>query len=374
MKIDRRKVALVHHWLLTMTGGERVCEAIYEIFEEKPDLFCLLADVRQLSPALKRAFISTSFIEKLPFARKHYRYFSPLFPLAVEQLDLFPYDLVISSDSSVVKGVLTRPDACHICYCHSPMRYAWNMSQEYLKDASGVKRLIIVLTMHYLRLFDHAAAARVDYFVANSKTVRQRIAKYYRRNAEVIYPPCDVEKFAISPRMGDYYLCVGRLVGYKRHDVAVGAFNRSGRRLLIVGEGPEDARLKASAKKNIEFLGWVSNETLATLYGECQALIFPNEEDLGLVPLEAQASGRPVIAYGRGGALETVITDRTGLFFAEQTPEALNRAVDDFECRAAQFDPVEIRDNALRFGKEKFKEAFKKHVERCLIDHRTRYA
>jgi glycosyltransferase involved in cell wall biosynthesis len=364
--LGRGKVALVHHWLLSMTGGERVCEAICEIFG-KPDIFCLVADTRQLSPILKGVSVKTSLIQSLPFARKYYRYYAPLFPLAVELLDLRSYDLVISSDASVVKGVLTGPETCHICYCHSPMRYAWNMFPEFLQGMNGVKRLAVALTMHYLRSFDHAAAARVDHFVANSNNVKRRILKYYRRESEVIYPPCDLERFAISSSLGDYYLCVGRLVAYKRFELAVQAFNRSGKRLLIVGEGPEMARLKASAKKNIQFLGWVSNEELASLYTKCRALVFPGEEDFGIVPLEVQASGRPVIAYGRGGALETVIPPTTGLFFYEENPEALNNAVDEFEHTLTSFDPHKIRDNAMRFSRERFQREFLGFLLKLLV-------
>lgn len=370
MDIDQFNVALVHHWLLAMAGGERVCEAICEIVA-KPDIFCLLADPRRLSAILKSGSITTSFIQNLPLSHKYYRYYAPLFPIAVELFDLRPYDLVISSDSSVVKGVLTRPDSCHICYCHSPMRYAWNMFQEYAEGGSPLKRVLMSPAMHYLRLYDHAASARVDHFVANSRVVRDRIRKYYRRDAKVIYPPCEVERFAISPKVSDYYLCVGRLVGYKRLDIAVRAFTMSGRRLVIVGEGPDEARLKAMAGRNIEFLGWASDAELASLYGECRALVFPAEEDFGIVPVEAQASGRPVIALGKGGALESIIPNETGMLFYEQTPEALERVVAQFEMVSDSFHPESIREKAQRFSKERFKREFQDFVLECWCEHES---
>lgn len=363
MDRDHGKVALVHHWLLSMTGGEQVCEAIWESFG-KPDIHCLVADPRRLSPILKGASVNTSFIQSLPFAKKCYRYYAPLFPLAVELLDLRAYDLVISSDASVVKGVLTGPETCHICYCHNPMRHAWNLFPEHLQGINAVKKLAVALTMHYLRVFDYQAAARVDYFIANSNNVKNRILKYYRRESEVIYPPCSLDRFAPSSSLGDYYLCVGRLVAYKRFELAVKAFNSSGRRLVVVGEGPEKASLKASAKDNIQFLGWVSDAKLASLYAKCKALVFPGEEDFGIVPLEAQASGRPVIAYGRGGALETIVPRTTGQFFDEEHPDALNAAVDELEHTLSSFDPQKIRENAARFSRERFQREFRDLVRR----------
>lgn len=364
------KTALVHHWLLYMTGGERVCEAICELIPGI-DLFSLLADVPRLSPVLRSCSITTSFLQRLPFARGHHRYFAPLFPLAVDLLDLSGYDLVITSDSSVVKGVLTAPDTCHVCYCHSPMRYAWNMSREYLKGLNLPKRWAMGITMHYLRIYDYSAAARVDFFAANSHTVKNRIAKYYRRKAEVIHPPCDVKRFEVSDGVGDYYLCAGRLVGYKRADLAVQAFNETGKRLLIAGGGPDERYLKSIAGKNVEVLGRVSDKEMASLYAGCKALVFPGEEDFGIVPVEAQACGRPVIAYGKGGALETVVPGKTGVFFTEQTPRSLNRAVDTFERSIESFQPFEIRRNAAKFSTEVFRERFGEFLKRCRKEHAT---
>lgn len=371
MRLDECRSALVHHWFFTMAGGERVCEAVCEILD-RPDLFSIVADPGSLSQTLKRSRLTTSFVRHIPGAQKWYRYYTWMFPLAVELFDLSAYDLVVSSDANTVKGVITSPETCHVCYCHSPMRYAWNLSHEYRRVSNPVKRLLISLTMHYLRLWDYCAAARVDYFVANSRTVRRRIASYYRRDAKVIYPPCDVDRFRVATAIDDYYLLVGRLVDYKKADLAVQAFSRNGRRLLVVGRGPQLKRLQAVAGPNIEFLDSVDDRQLADLYSRCRALIFPGEEDFGIVPVEAQAAGRPVIAYAKGGALETVVPGETGLFFFEQTPEALNAAVKEFERTMGSFDPESVRRHAGQFGKERFKREMAEHLEWCLNDHAQR--
>ncbi len=372
MDFTKIRTALVHHWFLNRSGGEKVCEDICEILQV-PDVFAILADPEALSPALKRRSITTSFVQKIPRAKAWHRYYAWLFPLAVELLDVRSYDLVITSDSSTVKGVITQPETCHICYCHSPMRYAWNMFGDYLDTQGTIKRALMSLVMHYLRLWDFSASSRVDYFVANSQIVRDRIRKYYRRDAKVIYPPCDTDKFQISSVVGDYYLFVGRLVSYKGAEIAIEAFGLSGKPLKVVGDGPEKNRLKTRAKANVEFLGWVSDDELAALYSSCKALIFPAEEDFGIVPVEAQACGKPVIAFGRGGALETIVHDKTGLFFHEQTPEALNDAVESFEAKFDLFDPKAIRLNAERFGRQRFQQEFGQYVEECLEDHKSRF-
>ncbi len=368
VELQSARTAVIHPWLLTMGGAERVTELICEMFD-RPRLFCLVADPARLSSALNAHPISTSFIQRIPFSRRNYRSLAALFPLAAEQFDLRPYDLVVSSDFSIVKAVITRPEICHICYCHTPPRYAWNMSQEYLSQGNLLKRWAIRIVMHYLRLVDFAAAARVDFFAANSQTVRKRIGKYYRREAEVIHPPCDTDRFKISRDVGDYYLWVGRLVHYKRVDLAVKAFNATGRRLVVVGDGPERRRLRGLAGPNIQFLGRASEDELPALYSRCKALIFPGEEDFGIVPVEAQAAGRPVIAYGRGGALESVIPKETGLFFFEQSPEALNQAVIQLENSVEHFNPERVRENALRFSKDRFKQQWATFVEGCVRSH-----
>lgn len=371
MRLEECRSALVHHWFFTMAGGERVCEAVCELLD-KPDLFSIVADPGSLSETLKRSTLTTSFVQQVPGARKWYRYYTWMFPLAVELFDLSGYDLVISSDANTVKGVVTNPETCHVCYCHSPMRYAWNLFHEYRRVPNPLKSALISLTMHYLRLWDYCAAGRVDYFVANSQTVKRRIATYYRREAKVIYPPCDVERFGISTRIDDYYLLVGRLVDYKKADLAIRAFGRSGRRLLVVGSGPQLKILQDIAGPNVEFLDRVDDRQLADLYSRCKALIFPGEEDFGIVPVEAQAAGRPVIAYGKGGALETVVSGKTGLFFHKQTIEHLNAAVEQFERDMDAFEPSAIRGHAERFGKNRFQTEIREHLEWCLRDHAER--
>jgi glycosyltransferase involved in cell wall biosynthesis len=363
------KAAVVHHWLLGMTGGEKVCEAVCEMLGS-PDVYCLLAEPSRLSLALNRCSITTSFVQNLPLSSTHYRYYAWLFPLAVESFDLREYDLVITSDANTMKGVITRPETCHICYCHSPMRYAWNMFQDYLQDLGRFKALAMSLVMHYLRLWDHAAAARVDYFVANSRTVRNRIRKYYRRDAAIIHPPVEVDRFQEEGRSGDYYLCLSRLVGYKRIDVAVDAFSQNGRRLVVVGTGPEAEKLKSRGARNVEFVGAVSDEERDALYLGCKAFVFPGEEDFGIVMVEAQAAGKPVIAFGKGGAAEIVVPDRTGVYFMEQTPNALTAAVANFEHREDSFFPETIRAHARLFSRERFEREFGDLVQACLTKHR----
>ncbi len=362
------RAALVHHWFMAMSGGEKVCESICEILGA-PDLYSIVADPKSLSHTLRKSSLETSFIQRLPKAKELYRYYAPLFPLAVESFDLTSYDLVISSDSSVVKGVKTLPETCHICVCYSPMRYAWNAFHDYTRNFGPIKRGLTAILMNYLAVYDYSASARVDFFAAISETTRKRIKKYYRRDAVVIYPPCDVDRFYPSEKIDDYYLFAGRLVGYKMADLAVKVFNANKKRLLIVGEGPEMQRLKAMASKNIEFLGWVPDDELSKVYANCRALIFPGEEDFGIVPVEAQASGRPVIAYAKGGALETVIPDQTGIFFYDRSVESLTMAINKLEKRIDKFDTAKIVQNACRFSKSNFLARFEDFVSRCIEEH-----
>ena len=285
----------------------------------------------------------------MPGIKHHYKKLLPLFPLALEQFNLDDYDLVISSESGAAKGVLTRPRACHICYCHTPMRYIWDMYHQYRAKPGmgGVARLVFSLSAHYMRLWDYAAAARVDYFVANSQNVARRIGKHYRRKATVINPPVDVCAGYISPEVDDYYLTVGQLVNYKRVDLAIEACNRLRRPLRIVGEGEEFERLRTLAGPTVKFMGHLPDQELRENYARCRALLFPGEEDFGIVPVEAQSFGRPVIAFGRGGALETVVGGSptepgapeasTGIFFAEQSADSLAAAIRLFESNRAAF-------------------------------------
>jgi len=372
MDFRTARTALVHHWLLGMTGAERVVEAICDALGS-PDMYCVVANPERLSPSLRSRPIHVSFIQRFPGVLKHHPVYAGLFPLAIELFDLHEYDLIISSDASTAKGVITRPEACHICYCHSPMRYVWNLFHQDLNRCGLILRPFVALWAHYVRLWDYSASARVDYFIANSRAVRARIMKYYRREAQVIHPPCDVGRFRVSESQDDYYLCVGRLVGYKRFDLAVEAFNTNGKRLVIAGAGPEYRRLKKQARGRIDFLLWVPDHELVELYTRCKALILPGEEDFGIVPVEAQASGRPVIAYGRGGVLDTVVPGKTGLFFQQQSPEHINAAIQRFENDSKSFDPYLIREHASKFSKEIFTQQFLGHVEQCLTEHRNRF-
>jgi glycosyltransferase involved in cell wall biosynthesis len=363
------RVAIVHYWLLNRRGGERVVEALCELFPQA-DIFTLVANPEALSPALRTHKLTTSFLQKVPGSRKLHRHMLPLYPLALEQFDMRGYDLVISSESGPAKGVLVGPETCHICYCHTPMRYIWDFYHEY-KSRSGLgvmRKGIFALTAHYARIWDQLSAARVNHFLANSDNVARRVKTYYGRDAEVIYPPVDVNNAKLSARTEDYYLAVGQLVSYKRFDLAIEACNKLGRRLRIVGVGEEYKRLKRIGGETVSFLGALTDADLRGQYATCRALLFPGQEDFGIVPVEAQAFGRPVIAFGKGGARETVIpvgkdevspVERaTGIFFGEQTQNSLADAITLFESLEPRFCPLYIRSHAEQFDKQRFLEKF----------------
>jgi len=357
------RVAIVHYWLVGMWGGDKVVEALLDLYPEA-DIYCHVWRPDELSDKVRDRVKSTTFIDRLPGGRKHYQKYLPFMPLALEQLDLTAYDLVISSESGPAKGVITRPDSLHLCYCHSPMRYAWNLYPQYIPQVNWLLRPLARLIMHYVRIWDRAAADRVDRFVANSRTVEHRINKYYRRKARVIHPPVDIERFQPTADHDDYFLFVSRLVAYKRADIAVEAFNRLGRRLLVVGGGAQEEELRRVAKPNVEFLGKVPDERLAELMHRCRALVFMAEEDFGIVPVEAMAAGKPVIAYGRGGATETVLDGRTGVLFPDQTVEALIAAV--ARAETLTFDAQAIADHAAGFAKHRFLEEMRAEIDRSL--------
>jgi len=359
------KIAIIHYWLVSMRGGEKVLEALCELYPEA-DIYTNALWEEKISDRVKSHRIFTTFVNVLPRAKFWYQRYLFLMPLALEQLDLREYDLVISSESGPAKGVITRPDALHVCYCHSPMRYIWDLYPDYLKGKGFVTKNIMKLAFHYLRIWDVTSAARVDYFIANSNYVASRIKKYYRRESEVIYPPVEVERIAVSQKSGDYYLWVGQLVQYKRPDIAIEAFNRNGKKLIVIGEGEEGKRLKAIAHANILFLGKVADDELHTQMEGCKALIFPGIEDFGIVPVEAMAAGKPVIAFNRGGASETVIDGQTGILFDAQSPEALNKAIELFERKIALFDRARIRAHAISFSKAIFMAKIDAEVKRCL--------
>jgi glycosyltransferase involved in cell wall biosynthesis len=363
--MENLKVALVHDWLTGRRGGEKVLEVLAEIFPEAP-IYTLLRFPGSQTEALEKRDIRTSFVQGLPFLRRHYRRYLPLFPLAVELFDLQGYDLVVSSSHCAAKGVIPRADALHVSYIHSPMRYAWNQYHAYFSPwkLSFLSRRLVPPVIHYLRLWDQSSSARVDHFVANSGAVARRIGKYYRRPADVIHPPVDTGMFTppdAEPER-EYDLIVSALVPYKRIDLAVEAYNRLGRPLKIVGEGPEYKRLRGPAGPNIQFLGPLPAEDIRDLYRGARAFILPGEEDFGIAVLEAQACGTPVVAYGRGGARETVLEGITGLFFDEPTPAGLRAALD--KLGGLEFNKSTVRSHALGFSRDIFKEKMASYIRR----------
>jgi glycosyltransferase involved in cell wall biosynthesis len=350
------KVALVHDWLTGWRGGERVLEALAELFPGAP-IYTLFHFSGSQSEALEERSIRTSFLQRMPFLKRHYRWYLPLYPMAAELFDLQGFDLVLSSSHCVAKGVIPHPDALHVSYIHSPVRYAWNQYFAYFGPAKlGVfSKLLVPPLIHTLRMWDVTSTARVDHFVANAAAVARRIRKYYRREAEVIHPPVDTEFFTPgpSPARGDYDLVVTALVPYKMVDLALAAYRGTGRPLKIVGDGPEYKRLKAQAGPGVEFLGAVGGEDLRGLYRDARLYLLPGEEDFGISVVEAQACGTPVLAYGRGGATETVRSGVTGLFFPEPTPASLRAALDKFQ--GLSLNRSAAREQALLFSRERFK-------------------
>ncbi|EJN02140.1 glycosyltransferase family 4 protein [Phyllobacterium sp. YR531] len=349
------KVAIVHYWLLSMRGGEKVLEALSELYPDA-DIFTLVYDPDAIKGRLKSHKITTSFLQKIPGAKKHYQMLLPLMPMALESMDLTAYDLIISSESGPAKGIIPKPDALHVCYCHSPMRYIWDHYFFYRASAGFMKRLSMPVIASWLRQWDVSTSARVDCFIANSRHIANRIQRYYRRDAAVIHPPVSVDEFAISDNVDDFYLCAGQLVAYKRVDLAVEAFTRMNKKLVVIGTGEEMALLKSKAGPTVTFLDHQPFSSLKSHMARCKALIFPGEEDFGIVPVEVMASGRPVLAYGRGGAVDTVIDGISGRLFPEQTVEALIDCVEQFEQTEGNFNPSQIRAHSLRFSKEVFKE------------------
>jgi len=347
------RTAIVHYWLLNMRGGEKVLEALCRLLPDA-DLFTLFYEPDRVSPVIRAHRCRVSFLQ--PF-RKFYRSLLPLMPMALEQFDLREYDLIVSSESGPAKGVLAPSGARHVCYCHTPMRYLWDLYPAYRNEwtASSAKRALMTPLAHYLRLWDYASAARVDDFVANSENVRRRIARSYRREAQVIPPPVAVETF-YSKSSEDYYLIVSELVPYKRLDMAVRVFARTGRKLKIVGGGPEFKALQRAAASNIEFCGRVSDQELRELYARCRAFLMPGEEDFGITAVEALASGKPVIALGRGGALETVPVCQPlgGLLYAMPDNDTLRRAIEQWDQLESLVQPRALQSYAAQFSEAQF--------------------
>jgi len=364
------RVALVHDYLNQYGGAERVLEAFCEIWPDAP-IYTLIYDKDRTGGAFEGRRIKTSFLQKIPFVRSHHRPFMMLMPMAAESFDLAKYDLVISDSASFAKGVITRPKTLHICYCHTPTRYAWDDSHKYIREfgyPSLVTKLIPIF-MNYLRVWDEAAAQRPDKFIANSQCVAGRIKKYYGQDSVVINPPVKTDFFYVADKTDDFFLAAGRFLPYKRFDLIIRAFNKLRWPLKIVGSGPEQKRLQKMAGPTIEFIGQISDEKLRDLYARCRAFIFPQEEDFGIVAVEAMAAGRPVIAFRSGGALEIIKEGETGIFFEEQSVSSLLAALNRFDEN--NFEPQKIRAAALAFDRRIFKEKIKNFVQDSWEKHNS---
>jgi glycosyltransferase involved in cell wall biosynthesis len=361
------KTAIIHYWLVNMRGGEKVLQSLLEIFPDA-DIYTHVYNPKAVSSLIKNRRVITSRINRLPFAKKLYQLYMPLMPNALNDFDLQSYDLVISSESGPAKGVIPNPGAYHLCYCHSPMRYLWDMYHEYFRGTNPFKRFFMKRLIPKLRLWDAVSANQVDFFIANSSYVAQRIRRCYNREAAVVYPPVDIKKFlSVERQPGDCYLFFGQLTGYKRADLAIEACVASGRRLVVAGAGKKNRKWREYEKTGlIAFKGRVSDEDLLKLYSSARALLFPGIEDFGIIPVEAQAAGCPVIAYRRGGALDTIIEGVTGIFFDGQTPASLMETMDRFDSMKAEgaFNNREaFTRHVLQFSPELFKEKVQRIIE-----------
>lgn len=364
MNKQQPKIALVHDWIVSQGGAEHFLLHLHEMFPEAP-IYTLVYNEGK-APAWTRGLdIRTTHIQKWPGGKTHHKLLLSFMPKAWEALDLTEYDLVISSCASCCKGVITRPDAVHVCYCHSPIRYVWDLYYDYLEGASALKRAFMPSMIHKVRMWDFQAAQRVDYFVANSMYVSKRISKFYRRDSEVIYSGIDIPAEPVTEERGDYYFVLSRFVGYKRIDIAIEACNKLGRKLIVAGSGgEEEEKLRAMAGPTVEFVGRVSDEQLTEYYAHAKAFLFPGIEDFGLTPLEAMAGGTPVLAYGEGGALETVVDGETGMFFHEQSADALAECIEEFEGKS--FSAAACRARAEQFSTEAFKARMRRFCEEAL--------
>lgn len=362
------KVAIVQEWLVTVGGSDKVVKAILDIFPDA-DIYTLVA-TKEVCDELGIPWekVHTSFIQKMPLGTKKHRAYLPLFPFAIEQFDLRGYDVVISSSHCVAKGVLTKADQLHICYCHSPIRYCWDMYNEYLEEShldKGFKSWLVRLMLHPIRQFDAIAGSRVDYYISNSDYVGQRIRKTYRRKATTIHPNIDISNFELCNDKQEYYLASSRLVAYKKIDTIIEAFNQMpDKKLVVIGGGPNLEAYRKLANDNVTVMGYQPFDVLKDKMQHAKAFVFAADEDFGMIPIEAQSCGTPVIAYGHGGSLETVNGGKTGLFFYEQTPKAIVEAVNKFEAMGLQpFAPADCRQWAEGFSEERFKREIKEFVE-----------
>lgn len=367
-----KNIALMHEWFTTLAGSEKVVEQFAGMYP-KADLFCVYADPEFVKKTefLQSRSLKTTFIQNFPGAEKRFRSYLPFMPLAVEQLDFSPYDLIISSSHAVAKGILTGPDQLHISYVHSPMRYAWDLQHQYLRESgleTGLKGWLAKLILHKMRMWDTRTASGVDHFIANSNFIARRIKKVYGRTADVIYPPVDVDAFSTCSNKENFYLTASRLVPYKKMDLIVEAFSTMpDKRLIVIGDGIDFEKLKAKAGKNVEMLGYQPFSVLKDMMQKAKAFVFAAEEDFGITPVEAQACGTPVIAFGKGGVLEIVRStglEPTGIFFEEQKIASVCAAIDEFERRQDEFQPDACRRNAERFSVARFNSEFSTYVDR----------
>ncbi|MBZ9566134.1 glycosyltransferase [Modicisalibacter tunisiensis] len=356
------RVAIVHDWLVTWAGAEKVLEVLLSLFPDA-ELFTMVNFLEvEAAPILRGRRIHTSFIQNLPGAKSNYRKYLPLMPIAVEQFDLKGFDLIVSSSHAVAKGVIPDPEAVHVCYCYSPMRYAWDMQNQYLKqtgNASGLKSIMMRWVLHRLRLWDFASAQRVDHFVAISEYIKRRINSVYRRDSLVVYPPVDCRKFDYKKTRKKFYVTAGRMVPYKRFDIVVEAFTKLRHlELIVIGDGPDFKSIKSMAGDNVHFLGYQSDQVLAGYLEHAAAFVFMAEEDFGILPVEAQSAGAPVIGYGKGGMAETVIHGKTGILVSDQSVDSLVKAIREFENERkgneTAFCAIDCHENALRFSRERF--------------------
>ena len=362
------KTAIVHDWFVSYAGSERVVESLTNIWKDA-DVYVLfnLLNEEEQKIVVKDNILHTSFLQKFKSIRRHHRKFLPLFPYAIEQFDLSEYDLIISSSHAVAKGVLTNSNQLHICYCHTPIRYAWDLMNQYLKEANltaGLKGLIAKSILHYIRIWDSATANRPDFFIANSNYIANRIFKIYKRESSVIYPPVDTDKFTCESNKDDYYLTASRLVPYKRIDLIAEAFTEMpDKKLLIIGDGPEEAKIKSKSGRNIELLGYKSGEELVNYMQKAKAFVFSAEEDFGIMIVEALSCGTPVIAYNKGGACESINDEETGILYPEQTTESIIEAVKRFESKSGKFNSNTISSSAKKFDRKIFEEKIKEVVD-----------
>ncbi|MBE1445680.1 glycosyltransferase [Paenibacillus sp. OAS669] len=358
------KIALVHDYLNQYGGAERVLECFMDMFPEAP-VYTIISDLSKMPARFAEANITNSFIQNVPFSRKHYKKMLGLLPHAVEGFDLREYDVILSSSSAFAKGVITTPSQLHICYCHTPMRYVWDLYHQYLAEINNpVYKKVLPFILHKIRNWDAINSQRVDHYIANSNNVSKRIKKYYNRESHVIHPPVSFERFDFAGESGDYFLIVSRLIPYKRIDLVIEAFNLLNLPLVIIGDGYDRTRLQKMAGPTVQLMGYQSDEVISKYYSNCKAFILAGEEDFGITPLEAQANGKPVIAFGKGGALETVVEGKTGIFFNEPTADSLVQAINRFN--SISFNKHTIRDHANQFNEIRFKEEIRNFITRAL--------